>query len=105
MAMLASRSCHSAVFLMLPLGTTLEMIVAPKTPFGKVTYRRSMIFWKTGVTVTNKVVKEPSPTGTDQGLPIVFQHQNVRNVSLDGTPAIQFGIQHSDTKVEYCQGQ
>ena len=37
-AMLPRRSCHSAVLLMLPFLTTLEMMVPENTPFGKVTF-------------------------------------------------------------------
>ena len=37
-AMLPRRSCHSAVLLILPFLTTLEMIVPENTPFGKVTF-------------------------------------------------------------------
>lgn len=37
-AILPSSSCHSAVLLMLPFFTTLDMIVPEKTPLGNVTY-------------------------------------------------------------------
>lgn len=88
-----------------------SMILAEKTPLGKVTKSVYLVsfnfvtihihtYMKCLYTAAVLTIKKPGSTRPNQRLPVVLHHQPVWNALFDRTTTIQSGIEHAHTEVE-----